>query len=85
MMNKVGELLKVLVSVERDEAGKALVKRDDLPELMDMVLAEINDSIELAETRGWVNCESTLGSILEKGPTVEITAEGRLWLESAPD
>ena len=85
MMNNVRELLKVLGSVERDEAGNAPVKRDDLPEALDMVLAEINDSIELAETRGWVNCESSLGSILEKGPTVEITAEGRLWLESARD
>mgnify|MGYP006910750972 CR=1 FL=1 len=81
-MSKVKLVLEFLASRERNEIGQAWTTGKEIQDGTDMIPADINDAIEIAENRGFLEVLKTLGTAPFKFHSVTITAEGRLWLES---
>lgn len=85
-MSKVKQVLELLASQERNESGQAWTTGKEIHERSrgrtDIIPADINDAIEIAENRGFVEVLKALGTSPFTFQSVTITAEGRLWLES---
>ncbi len=85
MIDSMRTVLNFLASLERDETGDAWINGNDIHEGLkgrtDIIPGDINDSINLAENRGYVKVLKTLGTAPYKFHSATITAEGRLWLE----
>ena len=82
MMSKVERVLEFLASQERNEIGQAWTTGKEIQDGTEIIPADINDAIEIAENRGLVEVLKTLGTAPFKFHSVSITGEGRLWLES---
>ncbi len=84
MRTRVRMILKFLASLERDKTGKAWTTGPEIKAKadLDMLIEDINDAIELAEKRGFVEWIQALYTSPYYFARVTITAEGRLWIEN---
>ena len=81
-MSKVKQVLEFLASRERNVSGEAWTTGVEIQEGTEMIPADINDAVEIAENRVFVEVLKALGTAPFKFHSVTITAEGRLWLEN---
>ena len=81
MMSNVRKILEFLATRERNEIGEAWTTGNEIREETGIIPADINDAIEIAENREFVEVLKTLGTAPFKFHSVTITAEGRFSLE----
>lgn len=81
-MSKLKVVLEFLDSLERDDVGDAWVDGKKIKEKTGLSEIDINDVIGIADNRGYVEVQKSMGTAPYKFSHVTITAEGRLWLET---
>ena len=81
MMDNIRKVLEFLASLERDKIGKAWKTASEIKETLNMSFFDVNDAVQLAENRGWVECKLAKSVAPYAFGEVMITPEGRLWLD----
>jgi len=82
MRDNLRTILNFLASIEIDKTGKAWKTGSEIKDDLDMLIEDINDAIEVAEKRGFVEWMRFTGSAPYYFSKVTITSEGRLWTEN---
>jgi len=77
----VRKVLEALAKAKRNEMGEAWISGEELQKASGLSPADINDAVEILESRGQVKTLKTLGTAPFKFNQVTITSHGRLELE----
>jgi len=82
MRDNFRTVLNYLASLERDKTGKAWKTGPEIKAELDILIEDINDAIEKAEKRGFVEWMRFTGSAPYYFSKVTITSKGLLWTEN---
>ena len=82
MRDNFRTVLNYLASLERDKTGKAWKTGPEIKAELDILIEDINDAIEKAEKRDFVEWMRSKGSAPYYFSKVTITSKGRLWAEN---
>jgi hypothetical protein len=79
----VNKVLEFLSKCKRDEMGFAFVRGPEIQKGTKLTPAQINDAIKIAGNRGWIDRRDYGGTAPFMFGEVNISAEGRLFLENS--
>ena len=81
-MNNLRVVLEFLASVTRNSSGDAWATGNVISNGTNLSPPDINDAISIAKSHEYVEVLKTLGTAPYDFQVVQITAQGRLWLNT---